>query len=229
MKKIQLILAAASLFGATSLDAQAKKTELKEKRAEESCTTNDGVTSCRIYRFKEDSSLIKRAAIGVSVQTTGTKRDTIGVFIARVTPDGPAEKAGIVEGERIAAVNGVDLRVDAADVDDSYTAGIASHRLTRELQKLTPGALVTLRVVSGGRSREVQVTTVRASELMKEQPGFGMVFPRMPSMPSMPHMKIFRENMDEMTHERIIQAPSAAPVVVPAKPARISGTINRSI
>lgn len=212
MKRIQLILAAASLVGATGLNAQAKpKTEQKVySPSKEECVSRDGNTECRIFRFKEDSSLIKRAMIGVSVQTTGTKRDTLGVFIASVTPDGPAEKAGIVEGERIAAINGVDLRVAAADVEDSYTAGIASHRLTREVQKLTPGATVTLRVVSGGRSRDVQVVTARASDLMKLHGPFGMVFPGgqlmqpgMPGMPGFENLRIMRENLEPLREMRI--------------------------
>src|SRR5688572_25529404 len=100
MNKIQLILAAAGLIASTGLEAQSKtKTQVdgKAKIADEECTRqSDGTTRCIFSRWKEDSTLIKRAAIGVSVQMTGTKRDTLGVFIARVTPDGPAEKAGIV-------------------------------------------------------------------------------------------------------------------------------------
>ncbi|MBA2687949.1 MAG: PDZ domain-containing protein [Gemmatimonadaceae bacterium] len=213
MKKIQLILAAAGLIASTGLEAQSKtKTppDGKTMKVEgENCVREkEGLTTCHFTRWKEDSSLIKRAAIGVSVQTTGTKRDTLGVFIARVTPDGPAEKAGIVEGERIVSINGVDLRVAAADVEDSYTAGLASHRLTREIQKLTPGAAVSLRVYSGGRVRDVSVTTARAADLMKTQGNFGMVFPRMPNMPAMPHMQIFR---DEVAPLRMLQEMTGTP------------------
>lgn len=220
MKKTQLILAAAGLMGASGLEAQTKKpTESKEHRkAEESCTTEGGVTKCHIYRMKEDSTLIKRAAIGVSVQTTGTKRDTLGVFISRVTPDGPAEKAGIVEGDRIAAINGIDLRVAAADVDDSYTAGIASHRLTRELNKLAPGASVNLRVWSGGRIRDVPVTTARASDLMKSRGAFGMAFPRIQGMPGMQHMELFRENMEPL---RMLRTPRTIVTPRAISPSRI--------
>lgn len=201
MNKIQLFLAAAGLIASTGLEAQSKTrmpSDGKTMRVEDDKTCvrgKDGTTTCHFVKWKDDSTLIKRAAIGVSVQTTGTRRDTLGVFIARVTPDGPAEKAGIVEGERIVSVNGVDLRVAAADVGDHYAAGLASHRLTREIQKLSPGAAVMLRVYSGGRSRDVSVTTARAADLMKEEGGFGMSFPRMPSMPNMPHMQIFRDKV----------------------------------
>ena len=46
--------------------------------------------------------------LGVSTSTAG-ERDTLGLFVSAVTPGGPAEKAGIEEGHRIAAINGVSL------------------------------------------------------------------------------------------------------------------------
>src|SRR5256885_2587811 len=150
-------------------------------KADSSCTKySDGRVECRLYRrgpgdstlrnlmfYRTDSALAKRAALGLELRTTGTRRDTLGVFVEAVTPKGPAEAAGIVEGDRIAAINGVDLRTTSADTEDSYTNGLASHRLTREVQKLTPGTRVTLRVYSGGRVRDVQVTTGKASDVMR--------------------------------------------------------------
>ena len=117
-----------------------------------------------IERMRMDSAMMKRAVLGIELRPTGTKRDTLGVFVESVIPKGPAENAGIVEGDRIAAINGVDLRAGSADVDDPYTNGIAAHRLTREMQKLTPGSRVNLRVYSGGRFRDVSVTAGRASD-----------------------------------------------------------------
>jgi len=111
--------------------------------------------------------MAKRAALGIELRATGTRRDTLGVFVEAVTPKGPAETAGIIEGDRIAAINGVDLRTAAGDVDDSYANGLAAHRLGREVQKLTPGNRVTLRVYSGGRFRDVQVTAGKASDVMR--------------------------------------------------------------
>jgi hypothetical protein len=50
-----------------------------------------------------------RAGVGFFIGSTGSARDTLGVFVSSVTRDGPAEKAGIVEGDRIAAINGADI------------------------------------------------------------------------------------------------------------------------
>jgi membrane-associated protease RseP (regulator of RpoE activity) len=121
--------------------------------------------------------MAKRAALGIELRATGTRRDTLGVFVEGVTPKGPAESAGIVEGDRIAAINGIDLRTPAADIDDSFSNAVASHRLTREVQKLTPGSRVTLRVYSGGKFRDVQVVAGKASNVMHFGNQFRMRLP----------------------------------------------------
>jgi len=175
--KALLLLSAVAVASATApLNAQ-----VKSAKPDSSCTKDsDGRTECRIFRYGPgdslarhpmfyymDSAMAKRAALGLELRTTGTKRDTLGVFVEAVTPKGPAEAAGIVEGDRIATINGVDLRTSAGDTDDDYTNGLAAHRLGREVQKLAPGAKVNLRVYSGGRFRDVQVTAGKATDLMR--------------------------------------------------------------
>jgi hypothetical protein len=149
--------------------------------------------------------MMKRAVLGLSLSATGTARDTLGVFVSSVTPKGPAENAGIIEGDRLVAINGVDLRVARADLEDPYASGLAAHRLQREVGKLTPGSKVNLRVYSGGRVRDVQVTAGRASDLMRTRTfvgggfgpgtfiyGDGMTMPPMPPMTPMPPMSNMR-------------------------------------
>ncbi len=209
MKAGFIISAVAGVSLATGLGAQ-----VTPRRADSTCTKySDGRTECRVIRrgfgdsafrriaFRMDSAMEKRAALGLELRTTGTKRDTLGVFVEAVTPKGPAEAAGIVEGDRIAAINGVDLRTSAADTEDNYTNGLASHRLTREVQKLTPGTRVTLRIFSGGRFRDVQVTTGKASDVMRlgnrfnfGMPGGGMMEFDGPGMFS-PDLQLLRERM----------------------------------
>lgn len=113
----------------------------------------------------------QRPAIGVMLSSTGSKRDTIGVFVEQVVVGGPAEKAGVIEGDRIASVNGVDVRVAREDAGDAAASSARLDRLTREVQKLKPGETADLVVVAGGRSRNVKVTVGRASEV--NAGGFG--------------------------------------------------------
>lgn len=116
-------------------------------------------------RMVTDSALLNRATLGVTLNQTGSRRDTLGIFISAVAENGPAERAGIYEGDRIAAINGVDVRTSATDAGDSYLAGVAHRRLTLEMRKLTAGQRVSLRVWSAGRYKDVQVTTARYAEV----------------------------------------------------------------
>ena len=145
--------------------------------------------------FKESRQKIEnRAVIGVGLGSTGSKRDTLGVFVASVTEGGPAEKAGIVEGDRIAAIDGTDLRVPREDAGDESVSSSRLNRLQKVLRGKSAGDDVTLRVWSGGRSREVKVKTAKAVDLGEKSryrffTGDGeMTFMRIPPMSLMPAM-----------------------------------------
>lgn len=213
--------------------APTPKTSITPRAGEECVTTDAGRIECRriledklgrartLYRTRLDSALMKRAALGLSIGSTGTRRDTIGVFVSAVTPKGPAENAGIIEGDRIVSINGVDLRLSSADVEDNYASELASRRMQREVAKLAPGARVNLRVWSGGRVRDVQVTAGRASDLTRARtyiggnfPGGAYIFrdgyPELMEMPPMPPMAAMPE-MPPM-------APMPAMPALPAMP-----------
>ncbi|MGV3710451.1 MAG: PDZ domain-containing protein [Gemmatimonas sp.] len=106
------------------------------------------------------------ASLGVSLGSSGSVRDTLGIFITSVSAKGPAESAGIVEGDRIAAINGIDVRVPREDAEDAQASMARVNRLQREVGKLTAGDKATLRVYSGGRYREVVVTTGSGGDAM---------------------------------------------------------------
>ena len=230
MKALLLLSALAVASAKPALIAQ-----VTPAKPDSTCSTDsDGRVECRIVRgrargdsglrsrvftfdgpgahawFKMDSAMAKRAALGLELRTTGTKRDTLGVFVEAVTPKGPAESAGIIEGDRIASINGVDLRTSAGDTDDSYANGLAAHRLSREVQKLTPGGRANLRVYSSGRFRDVQVTAGKASEVMGRGNRFRFMTPEMDGMINFdgpegmmfgPDMKMMRERIEPLTKE----------------------------
>ncbi len=164
--------------------------------------------------------------LGVSLSASGSKRDTAGIFIAGVSDGSPADKAGIAEGDRIASINGVDLRAPKEDAGDASVAGAKFQRLQRELRKVKAGQAVDLVVVSGGKSRTLKVTTAKASELkdfggvnirmgdgMMGVPG-GMIFnrrlpeppmppeaPTAPRAPGAPRVRVFRNDADGMSFD----------------------------
>lgn len=112
-----------------------------------------------------------RPMIGISTRSSG-KRDTLGLLVESVTRDGPADKAGIEEGDRLVSVNSVNLRLSAADAGESDMEGVANRRLIRELEKQKAGDEVELRVYRDGNTRTVRVKTVAADELNEGTLGF---------------------------------------------------------
>lgn len=145
------------------------------------------------------SRMDDRPTLGLGVGSTGSRRDTLGVFVMFVSDSGPAARAGIVEGDRVASINGVDLRVAHADAGDPEISGIKARRLERELSSLKPGDDADLRVWSDGQYRNVKVKVARASDLPRRRNSMfiiggmdGMVppIPPMPPMPAMPDVEL---------------------------------------
>jgi C-terminal processing protease CtpA/Prc len=127
----------------------------------------------RITREEAD----ERAVVGLTLQTTGSIRDTLGPMVVRVAAGGPAERAGIVEGDRIRSVNGTSLRVAPEDAEEPMVGSAKVNRFSRELRDLDVGATVELEVYSGGQVRTLRVTTAKADEVYGEESG-GMFFYR---------------------------------------------------
>lgn len=161
-----------------------------------------------------DSAALNRASLGVTLSRTGTRRDTLGIFISAVAENGPAERAGIFEGDRIAAINGVDVRTAASDVGDSYLAGVAQRRLTMEMRRLTAGQRVSLRVWSAGRYKDVQVTTARMADVYPNRRVFGfgdMVVP-------MPGIRRELHVAPRIQHRMMLPGHGPVPPVPPVPP-----------
>jgi C-terminal processing protease CtpA/Prc len=106
-----------------------------------------------------------RAVIGVGTTSAATSRDTLGVLVSTVRAGSPAEKAGIEEGNRIASINGVSLKLSAADIGDEQMGSVLSRRLNRELDKLRPGDEVDLRIYAGGQTKSIKVKTISPDDL----------------------------------------------------------------
>lgn len=121
--------------------------------------------SPRVYIAGDRFDVAPRAALGINTSSTGTLRDTLGLLVSSVVRGGPAEKAGLEEGNRIASINGVTLRSTKADLEDYESAGTLNRRLVRELEKVKPGEEVDLRVYRGGRTEVLKVRTVSSDSL----------------------------------------------------------------
>ena len=98
-----------------------------------------------------------RSLLGITVGTSNTDRDTLGLLVTQVLRDGPGDRAGIDEGNRLAEIDGVSLRFDPADIGRSTATDAVMRRMSRTLRGLREGEQATLRVFSGGRFRNVTV------------------------------------------------------------------------
>lgn len=103
------------------------------------------------------------AVLGISVSVSGAARDTLGILIESVTPGSPAARAGLEEGERIAEVNGLSVRVSPEDVGRREAEALVQRRFARTLRSVQAGDAVTLRVFAGSRGRTVTIQLSRTS------------------------------------------------------------------
>ena len=112
-----------------------------------------------------------RAVVGMSLDGGGSKRDTLGLLVTQVENNGPADKAGIEEGNRIASIDSVDLRVPADEAVGGELLGAKQRRFSRELQSKKAGDEVTMQVYANGAMKTVKVTTARAADVYKDRDG----------------------------------------------------------
>ena len=137
------------------------------------------------------------AAIGIMLGNSGSRRDTLGVLVIGVTDSTPAARAGLEEGNRIAAINGVNLRVAREDVGDHWVGSTKAERLQRAISALKPGDDVSLKIYANGQFRDVTMKAARAGDLPRTSSAMFMgdgltglmrAMPAMPMMPPMPPM-----------------------------------------
>ena len=132
--------------------------------AQQSGTVAPRARTFTMNRAEDDD----RAMLGVITGSSG-KRDTLGLLVESVTPGSPADKAGIEEGNRIASINGVSLKLSRGDAGEPDMSSMMTNRLVREMRKLKAGDEATLEVWNGSRSRAVKVKTVAADDLAPER------------------------------------------------------------
>jgi hypothetical protein len=234
-----LVLAASACLIGGTVEAQGT-VERRRATAEEARRVEREATSVRDrveQRFVlRDSVAMNRATLGLMLGGSPTKRDTLGVFVEGVAEDGPAERAGIFEGHRIAYINGVDVRASSGDAGDPYLSSVGQHRLMRAMRDVTAGTTVTLRVWTGSGYRDVQVTTARYADVFKNQRfgmfqgpegGFGFA-------PAMEHLRMtvpqIREFHLEPSREvRVETRPGEPPKVTELRPATRARTTVRSV
>jgi hypothetical protein len=158
-----MLLASAATVVALPASAQDKTPSAGDRTPQPECAAPGHRPVNAFFSTRDEN----RAVLGIGT-TSGGMRDTMGLLVTEVTAGGPAEKAGIEEGDRLVSVNGTELRLSPADAGDPEMRGLMARRLVRMLSKLKAGDVATFQVSFDGKVRDVKVTTVKASELFKD-------------------------------------------------------------
>lgn len=138
----------------------------------------------RVYSFSTS-----RPRIGVMVDSRPDKdRDLIGARLAGITEGGPADKAGLKEGDIITRFNGIALGGSTSDDDDQ--SGPAA-RLVELARKLEPGDTVQVEYRRGSESRKA---TLVAENLRGFAGGRSFSF----QMPEMDHFRVRPDGLPRM-------------------------------
>ncbi len=103
--------------------------------------------------FRQVHLHLNRARLGVSIED-----DDGGVRIVEVLEDGPAEKAGLEDGDVIVALDGVALSSPIEDEDEDDDWG-PSERLIHLLADVEPGDVVRVEYTRDGSRASVDVET----------------------------------------------------------------------
>jgi predicted metalloprotease with PDZ domain len=175
------------------------------------CVDRDGkeISDCTCLRTRTSGDLLRgltfyrdaRARLGVTVSTEQeASLDARGARVQSVTRNGPADDAGIEEGDMITGVDGHSL-LDALDADTerafNLDRSVPVQRLLAISGKLDPGQEVEVQYERAGQAH---TTTVEARDL----PGwtdFGVVGPGWDRQEMADRVRAFGDRMREFRFE----------------------------
>ena len=103
-----------------------------------------------------------RTVLGMSVSWSGDERDTLGLLVTSVKSGGPAARAGIRGGDRIAEISDANLRLPSSELGERDFSDLIARRFVREVGKLktNDSEEAVLHVYADGQSRSVTVALV---------------------------------------------------------------------
>lgn len=98
-----------------------------------------------------------RGYLGITPRYRSGAADTLGVLVDDVEDGLGADKAGVRRGDRIAQIDGVDLRLDPRDIGDSSGEALPESRLRRVMERSESGDTVSVVIIADGRKETRRV------------------------------------------------------------------------
>jgi S1-C subfamily serine protease len=172
MKWLKLALAVAVLVIGFAPSARAQ-----EERDEKECVCESRLGQVRIMprgvaEWPQVFWVGRRARLGVWVNTEADpETDRIGARVDGVTEGGPADKAGIEEGDIITKLDGESLLTGGEDYDEEASA--PGMRLIERARNLESGDTIEVEFVRDGETQTVELVTGEFDDVTVEAGVFG--------------------------------------------------------
>ncbi|MEX2465771.1 MAG: PDZ domain-containing protein [Gemmatimonadota bacterium] len=206
------------LTGAMGLGVASPSTA-QEREAECRCVDRDGteLENCVCVRTPRMERIVispwaeadRRPRIGISLDVTDRADEERGARISNVLEDGPADRAGLEEGDVVTHIDGRSLvepldadRESAFDVDGSLPA----QRLLALARELEPGDRLEIEYLRDGEARS---TTVEAEDLADWGRIFSLPAPDWDAQAFGERMRSLSDRMRGMRAPRAPRAPGS--------------------
>lgn len=146
-------------------EARAKLQEDAHKVADLSMQLN-GADMAPYYRERENGEVYpRRGHLGVDITDGNVDGKQGGAVISNVSPGGPADKAGLQEGDVITGINGTSLK----PTDDESAGG----KLMTFMKEVKPGDVLSVAYTRDGKAATAKVTATGARDMVSiNMPGF---------------------------------------------------------
>jgi membrane-associated protease RseP (regulator of RpoE activity) len=150
-----LLLATAGAIIAGPVSAQERDDLQRLERSRRNAVGADS-----LFRGYVQFLELRRSYLGLTVNTRMTGTDSIGALVRSVSPNGPADQAGIRTGDIITSLNGKSLLEKLDSTNRRADASLPGLRLIELTADLDPNDTVTVEFRRGTDTRRVEVRTV---------------------------------------------------------------------
>ncbi len=171
-----LAAGALALLPTAPMQAQVRPDRVGERECR--CVDRDGqeIERCTCFRMPDVEAIVAqvvpamgRARLGITL--SGSEDESRGALVGSVMEGGPADEAGLREGDIITGIDGISEEGGEEDLD--LDRSLPMQRLVAIARDLEPGDEIDVEYLRGGETRTTTLTTRDLSDWSR----FGLVTP----------------------------------------------------